>query len=246
MRYAIISDIHANLEALSATLKDIKNQQVDKIICLGDVVGYYPDPNKCASLCKKSGLISIRGNHDDAALDLCPIDNFNPIAQKALLWTAEHLKQENKEWLQQLPDHLVVDDNFLAVHGSPWDPYAYIFTSAAALRSFSYMRSHYPTISICFFGHTHQRALYTSDENSVEEVIRGKEYILGNSGLFLINPGSVGQSRDGIPGASYIIYHAEERKIEFRHIPYDIETTQRKVRAAGLPMMLAERLSLGY
>lgn len=246
MHYAIISDIHANFEALHATLKDIKKQQVDKIICLGDVVGYYSDPNKCTILCKKFRFQCIRGNHDDAAIKLCPIDDFNPIAQKALLWTADHLKQENKEWLQQLPDHLIVDNNFLAVHGSPWDPYAYIFSSDSAIRAFAYLRSNYPSISICFFGHTHQRALYTSDENKIQEVNPGVRFILDSGGLFLINPGSVGQARDGIPGASYIIYNSETREIEFRLIPYDIETTQRKVRAAGLPMMLAERLSQGY
>lgn len=246
MRYAIVSDIHANLEALRAVSKDIKAQRVDKIICLGDIVGYYPDPNNCTKLCRNSRFICIRGNHDDAALGICDIDDFNPIAQTALLWTAKELKQEYKDWLRELPEHLLVDDQFLAVHGSPWDPYAYIFSSGGALQAFSYLHNHHPSITLCFFGHTHQRALYTSEESAVEEIAEGTHYTLSNQGLFLINPGSVGQSRDGRPGASYIIYNSKGKEIEFRHVPYNIDLTMRKVAAAKLPLMLAERLSLGY
>ena len=246
MRYAIVSDIHANLEALRAVSKDIKAQRVDKIICLGDIVGYYPDPNNCTKLCRNSRFICIRGNHDDAALGICDIDDFNPIAQTALLWTAKELKQEYKDWLRELPEHLLVDDQFLAVHGSPWDPYAYIFSSGGALQAFSYLHNHHPSITLCFFGHTHQRALYTSEESAVEEITEGTHYTLSDQGLFLINPGSVGQSRDGRPGASYIIYNSKGKEIEFRHVPYNIDLTMRKVAAAKLPLMLAERLSLGY
>lgn len=246
MRYAIIGDIHANLEALCAILKNIKAQRVDKVVCLGDIVGYYTDPNQCCKLCRKSKFICIRGNHDDAAIGLCDIDDFNPIAQTAIIWTAEKLKEEHKEWLRTLPEQLLVDDQFLAVHGAPWDPYAYIFTSGAALRGFSYMRNHHPSINLCFFGHTHQRALYTSEENAVKEVAEGTHYTLGDQGLFLINPGSVGQSRDGRPGASYIIYNSEKQELEYVHVPYNIERTQQKVAAAKLPLKLAERLSQGY
>lgn len=246
MRYAIISDIHANLEALRAILKDLQTRQIDKVICLGDIVGYYPNPNECTAICRTRGFYCLRGNHDDAALDLCEIDDFNPVARTALIWTANNLKEENQDWLRQLPDHILVDGNFLAVHGSPWDPYAYIFSSGGALRAFSHMCARYPQIDICFFGHTHQRALYTSEKGAIREIIRGELYTLSNQGLFLINPGSVGQARDGKPGASYIIYDSKTREIEFRHVPYDISLTQRKVAAAGLPLMLAERLSLGY
>jgi predicted phosphodiesterase len=245
VRYAIISDIHANLEALRSVCKDIKAQRPDKVICLGDIVGYYADPNNCVKICKNSGYISIRGNHDDAAVGICDINDFNPIAQTALLWTARRLKEEYKGWLRELPENLVVDEQFLAVHGAPWDPYFYIFSTDGALQAFSYMRSHYPSLTLCFFGHTHQRALYTSEEDAVKITEEGKRYTLSDRGLFLINPGSVGQSRDGKPGASYIIYNSEEKEIEFRHLAYNIELTQRKVAAAKLPPMLAERLSLG-
>jgi predicted phosphodiesterase len=246
VRYAIISDIHANLEALEATVEDLQTVQVDQVICLGDIVGYYPNPNECTAICRSQGFRCLRGNHDDAALGLCDIDDFNPVAREALIWTARALKEENKEWLRQLPEKLLVDGNFLAVHGSPWDPYAYIFSSGGALRAFSYMHTHHPEIDICFFGHTHQRALYTSEKGTVQENYKGKLYILSNRGFYLINPGSIGQPRDGQPGASYIIYDSQTREVEFRHVPYDISLTQRKVAAAKLPLMLAERLSLGY
>jgi len=244
--YAIISDIHANLEALQATIKDLKKQQIDQVVCLGDIVGYYPNPNECVQLCRQNGFKCLRGNHDDAALNLCGINDFNPVAREALLWTADQLTEENKDWLSQLPGHLLIDDSFLAVHGSPWDPYAYIFSTGGAMQAFSYLRQHYPQINLCFFGHTHQRALYTSEEGAVQEVIKGEVYTLGNRGLSLINPGSIGQARDGKPGASYIIYDSQNKEIEFRHLPYDIKLTQSKVIAAGLPSMLATRLNLGY
>lgn len=139
-----------------------------------------------------------------------------------------------------------MDDQFLAVHGAPWDPYAYIFTSGGALRAFSYLHNNHPSINLCFFGHTHQRALYTSEENAIQEVVNGTHYTLSDQGIFLINPGSVGQSRDGIPGASYIIYNSTEQEIEFIRVPYNIARTQHKVAAAKLPMVLAERLSEGH
>lgn len=246
MRYAVLSDIHANLEALQATITDLENQDVQEIICLGDIVGYYPNPNECTELCRARGFVCLRGNHDDAAVGLCGIEDFNPIAQAALLWTARNLKENNKQWLLQLPERLLVDGNFLAVHGSPWHPYAYIFSAGSASRAFLTLKSHYPQINVCFFGHTHQRALYYTDDGCVQAGEKGSKYRLGKTGLYLINPGSIGQARDGKPGASYLIYDTEHAEIEFRHVPYDLNLTQRKVVAAGLPLMLAERLSLGY
>ncbi len=246
VRYAIISDIHANLEALQAVIKDMENQRIDKTICLGDIVGYYADPNLCTQLSRDLGFISIRGNHDDAAVGICTTENFNPVAQTALLWTEEKLTKENKDWLQELPDQLIIDEQFLVVHGSPWDPYAYIFSEDKVMQAFSQMRNSYPEINLCFFGHTHQRAFYASEEDSVKEMKTDTHYILKNRGLFLINPGSVGQSRDHKPGASYIIYDSKDQTIEFRHSPYNVKLTQRKVAKAKLPKILGERLNQGY
>lgn len=246
VRYAVISDIHANLEAFQKTLEDIDSQNVDEIICLGDIVGYYPNPNECVELCKKRHIQCIRGNHDDAVTGICGIEDFNPVAQEALIWTSRHLDRANKEWLLHLPEHLVIEEKILAVHGSPWHPYAYIFSAQEAAHAFTFLQTNYPQIQVCFYGHTHQKALYYTKESSVEEVEKNRKYILGNKGLYLINPGSVGQPRDGSPGAFYAIYDSQTREIEFRHLTYDLTLTQRKVIEVGLPYMLAERLNLGY
>lgn len=245
MRYAIISDIHANLEALQATVKDIKNTRAEEVICLGDIVGYYPNPNECAELCRTHGFRCLRGNHDDAAVGSCGIEDFNPVAQAALRWTANELSQSNKEWLRRLPEKVRVDENVLAVHGAPWHPYAYIFFAEDTAFAFSHLRSHYSQVQICFFGHTHQKALFSSDTGPIQ-LDKKKKFQFHDPGLYLVNPGSVGQARDGRPGASYLIYDSETREIQFRHVPYDLNLTRRKVIATGLPLMLAERLALGY
>ncbi len=244
MLYAVISDIHANLEALSAILEDMERLQVTNVICLGDIVGYYPNPNECVQICRSHGFLCIRGNHDDAAVGAIEITDFNPVAQHALRWTIERLTEENKEWLRRLPEQRLIDKRVLAVHGSPWHPHDYIFTPGGAARAFAYLSANHPTVEICFFGHTHQRALYY-ERGKIREVAPKTRFRLEKEGIYLINPGSVGQARDGKPGASYILFDSELNEVEFRHVDYDIELTQRKVISAGLPMMLAERLVLG-
>lgn len=249
VRYAIISDIHANLEAFKAALSDIEQQSVDKVICLGDIVGYYADPNDCTDLCREQGIISLRGNHDDAAVGICGTEDFNPFAQKALDWTKGQLTETNKDWLRQLPEYKLVEDLFLAVHGSPYHPYDYIFSLAGAEHAFEFLTSHYPGIALCFFGHTHQRALYSFDCRTTEECLDenlAPEYELCKDRVYLINPGSIGQARDGKPGASYLVYNSDNNSISFKHVPYDFNDTQRKVGEAGLPDILAERLGLGF
>ncbi|MGB9791979.1 MAG: metallophosphoesterase family protein [Thermacetogeniaceae bacterium] len=245
MLYAIISDIHANLEALLAVLDDIGKQQIARVICLGDIVGYYPNPNECVEICRNRRFQCIRGNHDDAAVGAIEIVDFNPAAQHALRWTIERLTENNKEWLRKLPEQRLIEERILAVHGSPWHPYDYIFTPGGAARAFAYLSANYPNVEICFFGHTHQRALYSAKKGKIHEVVKNTRFRLEKGGIYLINPGSVGQARDGRPGASYILFDSEQNEVEFRHVDYDIELTQRKVISAGLPLMLAERLVLG-
>jgi predicted phosphodiesterase len=246
MRYAIISDIHANLEALQAAVADIDSHQVDQVICLGDIVGYYPNPNECVSICRQRAYQCLRGNHDDAATGLCGIENFNPVAQAAILWTMGVMQEEAKEWLRMLPEKILVDDHFLAVHGAPWHPYDYIFSLDGAENAFYYMSQHHPELRICFFGHTHQKGVFYESAHTVTLMEPASHYRVQPTGLYLVNPGSIGQSRDGKPGASYILYDTEAMDIEYRHVPYDLELTQRKVKLAGLPPMLADRLNMGY
>ncbi len=180
---------------------------------------------------------------------ICGIEGFNPVAQDALLWTERHLSDENKNWLRQLPEQVLVDDLFLAVHGSPSQPYDYILSLASAAYAFDALASNYPRITLCFFGHTHQRALYTYDYQITQELLEEHQvsgYSLREENTYLINPGSIGQARDGKPGASYLVYDAGASEIIFRHVPYDANLTQQKVMQAGLPVMLAERLELGF
>lgn len=245
MLYAIISDIHANLEALQAVLEDIRGQSIAKVICLGDIVGYYSNPNECVKICREQEFQCIRGNHDDAAAGTIGIEDFNPVAQEALRWTIDHLEEEHKKWLRQLPEHSIIEEHLLAVHGSPWHPYDYIFSPAGAARAFTYLSMHHPAVNVCFFGHTHQRALYYTKEGNIQEIAKKTRFRLEIGGIYLINPGSIGQARDGRPGASYLLFESELMEVEYRHVPYDLELTQRKVIAAGLPLMLAERLVLG-
>ena len=224
-------------------------QDVQKVVCLGDIVGYYANPNECTELCRSRGFLCLRGNHDDAVVGICGTEDFNPVAQDALLWTERQLSEENKAWLRQLPEQALVDDQFLAVHGSPFHPYDYIFSPSGAAFAFDALVSQHPQVALCFFGHTHQRALYSYDHGTVEEFMEEDqdfEYSLQDDRLYLINPGSIGQARDGKPGASYLIYDEIGNAVTFRHVPYDFNLTQQKVTQAGLPPMLAERLGLGF
>jgi predicted phosphodiesterase len=248
MRYAIISDIHANLEAFQVALDDIDRQDVQQVVCLGDIVGYYANPDECVELCRSRGFLCLRGNHDDAVVGICSTEDFNPVAQDALLWTEQHLSDSNKEWLRQLPEQALVDDLFLAVHGSPSHPYDYIFSLETAQLAFDIMATQHPQLNLCFFGHTHQRALYSYDRQSTREFLEQNqplEFGLQDDRIYLINPGSIGQARDGKPGASYLIIDGEGCTVTYRHVPYDFNLTQQKVTMAGLPVMLGERLGLG-
>jgi predicted phosphodiesterase len=248
MRYAIISDIHANLEAFQEVLDDISRQDVQKVVCLGDIVGYYANPDECTELCQRRGFLCLRGNHDDAVAGICGTEDFNAVAQDALLWTEHHMSDDNKAWLKQLPEEVLVDDLFLAVHGSPGHPYDYIFSPAGASFAFDVLVSHHPGLALCFFGHTHQRALYSYDYKTTREFLEENEpleFTLHDDRLYLINPGSIGQARDGKPGASYLIYDGDGNTVTYRHVPYDFNLTQQKVALAGLPSMLGERLGLG-
>jgi predicted phosphodiesterase len=248
MRYAVISDIHANLEAFRVALEDIDQQDVQKVVCLGDIVGYYANPDECTELCRSRGFLCLRGNHDDAAVGICGIEDFNPVARDAILWTEHHLSDNNKMWLKQLPEQALVDGLFLAVHGSPSHPYDYIFSAVEAGLAFNALASRYPQLAVCFFGHTHQRALYSDDgKTSLESLEYNQpfEFSLQSDRLYLINPGSIGQARDGKPGASYLIYDGDGNTVTYRHVPYDFNLTREKVARAGLPVMLGERLGLG-
>jgi len=248
LKYAIVSDIHSNLQALHAVLRDIDNHNCDVIISLGDIVGYGGEPNECIGLLREISVTSIKGNHDRVAAGIEEPVNFNPIAREAALWTRDNLTYGNKEYLNNLPDNKDYGE-FIIVHGAISDPDKYINGIYEAETEFDLLGG----AEICFFGHTHVSAVYARTNRKVRNIYVNKIppdksslYIeLEKHVMCLINPGSVGQPRDRDPRASYIVYD-NSGSVEFRRVGYDVESAQKKIIGAGLDRALAERLSYGY
>jgi predicted phosphodiesterase len=237
--YAVISDIHGNLEALEAVLGDVP-EEVETIYCLGDVIGYGANPDECCDVVRSMGMPTISGNHDLAVTDLeTDLDWFNPIAAAAVLWTRDHLSEENAKFLLTRP-RMMLTEEALFVHGSVRDPDEYIINATSAQDNLAMLKSEYPDVPICFFGHTHVKAVAPSPNGAMSE---GHTLDLHSGGPYLVNPGSVGQPRDGDTFASYVI--ADGERVTYRFVEYDIRKAQAKIRAAGLPDMLADRLAVG-
>lgn len=240
MRYAIISDIHANLEALETSLKKIDESGVDHIICLGDVVGYNASPNECANLIREREIPTIMGNHDAVACLLEEPWGFNPVALAAALWTREQLSDVNLEWLQGLPGQIRTQ-HFLAVHGAPGDRDMYLFSWEDVIPHLPVMNDN--GCSLCLFGHTHTPGIFSAD--GVYTVEEDGKFELGGGKAFFINPGSVGQPRDGDPRAAFGILDTDKNVYEQVRVSYPVEMAYSRVLEAGLPPFLAERLTLG-
>lgn len=245
MRYAIVSDIHSNLAAFEAVLEDVdRHGGVDEFWCLGDVVGYGPEPHECLALLQKQKHLCIPGNHDWGAIGRIELDNFNMNAAIACRWNSWQLTEEDITYLRGLPLTLVQGDITMA-HGSPRDPiWEYLTYPTAALENLNYFKT-----DICLAGHTHVPLYfeYLPEREAcvAQELPREGPLILGGRRL-IINPGSVGQPRDGDPRASYIIYDADSVNMFHFRVPYDIQRTQTKMYEVGLPAPLAERLSYGW
>lgn len=250
MKYAIISDPHSNLEALRAVLAKIKTLGVDKSVCLGDIVGYNADPNECVELLRSSAISTVMGNHDSCAAGLKEPVGFNPAAKKAVLWTRSILTEENAEYLKSLPRSIRVAGDIMAVHGWVNDTDRYIFGPKDAAMNFSILKRAAAERAemargVCFFGHTHVPAAYMSEDERARELDREMMTIDTDGGLYLVNPGSVGQPRDRDPRASFLIYDTKDHSVSYHRVQYDIDKTMRKIINAGLPEMLAERLKRG-
>lgn len=243
MRYAILSDIHANLEAIRSVLARIGELRVDRVLCLGDVVGYNADPNECVDLVGREGIACVMGNHDAAACGIAEPHDFNLNARQAMHWTREHLSEENREFLRQLPRSMQIDDLVLC-HGTVNDTNRYLLYDGDAQESFTLMEELPGRPRLCFFGHTHVKAAYSS-AGPVLARERANSMSLSHDKRYLVNPGSVGQPRDGDPQAAFLIYDAQERTITFHRVEYDIAACQGKIIKAGLPARLAERLTMG-
>ncbi|MFQ5602764.1 MAG: metallophosphoesterase family protein [bacterium] len=241
MKYAIISDIHGNLEALESVLKDIDNKQIDSLICLGDLIGYGPNPNECVDIVKEKADYILAGNHDYAPLGKLDLSYFNPWARNAIEWTADHLTQETKDFLLNLPLKVELD-GFTIVHSTPAHPedWNYIITIGDAVQNFPDFRG-----QICFIGHSHVPMIISVNEKEDYRVIRNDSISIDPDLRYIINVGSVGQPRDFIPKAAYAIYDASAKTYELRRVGYNIAVTQNKIMESGLPHFLAERLELG-
>lgn len=239
MRFAILSDLHANLEATEAVLADARERDCTHFICLGDVVGYNANPHECVKLVQKMECPVVKGNHDEQATLAESSRGFNPMAEAAINWTREHLTKADKEWLRALPLTQQVRD-FTIVHATLDTPeqWGYVFNSLDAIASFTYQQT-----TVCFFGHTHVAGAFVRDEHVNK--VKVDELAIEETKKYFINVGSVGQPRDGDWRAAYCIYHIEKNVVEQRRVKYDLATAQKKIIQAGLPQPLAERLELG-
>ena len=242
--YAVISDIHGNLEALEAVLGDVPDG-TEEIYCLGDVIGYGASPNECCESVRSYEMPVISGNHDLAVTDLSTdLAWFNPVAAAAIEWTREQLTPDNAEFLRTRP-RMLQSEETLFVHGSVRDPDEYILNGAVARENLAVLTADYPNVQVCFFGHTHVKTVVPSPDGPSSGSHDTLD--LTSGGPYLVNPGSVGQPRDGDTFASYVLAEntQDETRIAYRFVEYDVEKAQDKIRAAGLPGMLADRLALG-
>lgn len=239
MKFAILADIHGNLEALEAVLQDAKQAKCTHYACLGDVVGYNANPKECLDIIRGMGMPCVKGNHDEYCSMDQALEGFNPAAAEAVQWTRDQLTADDRKWLRELK-YLRLVTSFTIVHATLDAPqrWGYVFDKLAAAASFTYQNT-----AVCFFGHTHVPVAFIRDT-----VVRGGTYSkfkIEGGRKYFVNVGSVGQSRDGVAKATYVIYDMDEPSIELRRLDYDMGKTREKILAAGLPPRLADRLPEG-
>lgn len=244
MKYALLADIHSNLEALTAVLEDIDRRgRIEELWVLGDIVGYGPDPGECIKILRSRKHVAVSGNHDvfcTGKLDARYL--LNPEAATACRWTSRVLTPEDTEYLKSFPE-VVERDDFTLVHGSPRDPlWEYIMSQSIALMNFDYLRTKF-----CLVGHSHTPMVFKLEEDGHCANLPLSEsvgVVLGKDKM-IINPGGVGQPRDGDPRASYAIYDSEAKMIRLHRVTYDIKLTQQKMVKHNLPVRLISRLEKG-
>ncbi len=242
MRYAVLSDIHANLEALTAVLDRTAGMGVDRYLCLGDLVGYNANPNECIDIVRSERMVCVLGNHDSAACGLTEPDEFSTWAKQAVLWTRQQLTADNREFLRGLPRETAVDDLFLC-HGAIHDTDRYLLYLDDVREMFDLMATLPGSPRICFHGHTHLRTAFRALGRSLVREL--KDVRMQSDRRYLVNPGAVGQPRDGDPRAAWALLDLEARSTDFRRVTYDIERTVRSLLAAGFGEAAADRLRSG-
>ena len=245
MRYLIVSDLHANLEALDAVLAQSAGES-DRALCCGDLVGYGADPNPVCDWVRLNCAAVVRGNHDRASTGQDDLEWFNPVARNAALWTLQALSPENAAYILALPRGPVTVETFQLFHGSPCDEDEYVIAAGEANQAFSYLETR-----VAFFGHTHVQGGFIWNQSRVETILRppahgdSQSLPIDPECAYMINPGSTGQPRDGDPRAAYALYDTEANEVTYRRVVYDVAAAQKKIHAAGLPPILADRLSVG-
>jgi len=237
MKIAIISDIHANLEALQRSLEYIRENGIEKIYCLGDVIGYGPNPNDCVELVREHCVTVLMGNHDYAGIGLGNIQYFNEYAKISTYWTREKLTDDNLQFLKTLPFTYELNKALL-VHASPKNPsnWDYVLSVQDAQKQLKAFKQ-----KICFIGHSHVPIIF-----SKSDFYRQPELLFKDRQRYMVNVGSVGQPRDGDNRSCFVIYDDEANSVEYIRLDYDIRKTYEKIINAGLPVFLAERLMKGY
>ena len=246
MRILILSDLHSNGSALDAVL-DAAKDRWDLSVCLGDVVGYGPDPNYVTARLRELGTKTIRGNHDKAVTGLMATEDFNPVAKAAVDWTRAELKPENMAWLSALPKGPLETEGIVLVHGALQDEDEYVFTPEQALDGLLDSNA-----IVTFFGHTHHQGGFSYEDARLEVLqIRPRPsesfaaLQIEPTRRYLLNPGSIGQPRDGDPRAAFAIGDLAHNVVEFWRVPYDIPAVQKRMRFGHLPEPLIQRLTLG-
>jgi len=246
MRYLVLTDIHANLEALETCLSDAARRRYDKVLVLGDLIGYGADPNAVVDRVQALGPVGIvRGNHDKIALGMEEAEGFNLVARSAAQWTLDALTPANRQWLIDLPQGPCTIDDFIEIcHGSPFDEDAYVFDELDARRSLKVS-----VRPLCLFGHTHYPMTFElagAHFDAMGPAAASEARLhLRDDVKYLVNPGSVGQPRDGDPRAAYAIVDTDAKLVYLMRLIYPVENAQAKVIAAGLPEVLARRLAAG-
>ena len=245
MRYLILSDLHANWDALEAVLAEA-GSDFDRLICCGDLVGYGADPNTVVEWVRAHCHLVVRGNHDKACSGQEDLEWFNPVARAGAIWTGQNLTEENASYVRELPKGPAFLDGVQILHGSPWDEDDYVMAAEDAGEAFGYLESR-----LAFFGHTHLQGGFIWNQSRIETIppVSARQTSrwleIDSSCGYLVNPGSVGQPRDGDPRAGYAVYDADARAVSYHRVPYDVAAAQKKIYEAGLPPYLAERLGVG-
>ncbi|UCB56612.1 MAG: metallophosphoesterase family protein [Candidatus Omnitrophota bacterium] len=240
MRWAILSDIHGNLEALEAVKAALFKERIDKYLCLGDIVGYGANPRECIAEVRNLGAPTVAGNHDWAAVGLFDITYFNPTAGMAVLWTVQNISEHDKAYLKNL-ELTYQEDDLTLVHGSLNNPekFEYILDIPSAKKTFELTQT-----KLCFIGHSHSPAIFIREGDNYSSTARLK-LKLDPKQSYIVNAGSIGQPRDGNPRACFVIYDNETNELEIKRVAYDVGSAQAKIIKAGLPHILAERLATG-